>query len=148
MQIGGRQSGLPVVRVHDVGHEVRDATAPNFGRGGAERRETQRVVGPFTPVCADVGIARTRVEVRRIEDEEIEVRDIRSKKPRGRAVHGGKRMHGLGVAHGLEHDRIARHQRPHRHTFPRKRLRQRADDVGQAAGLDQWKDFGRDRQNA
>ena len=49
VQIGGRQAGLPVVRVHDIGDELRHCAMAN-GRGRARKRgEAKRVVRPIAP---------------------------------------------------------------------------------------------------
>ncbi len=56
-------------------------------------------------------------------------------------------MEHLGLADLLQHRRVAGKQRTHGDPFARQRQRQRAGDIGEAAGLHQRIDFGRDGEN-
>jgi hypothetical protein len=72
----------------------------------------------------------------------------RSSVPRSGAEHRPQRLHRARVAHRVEHRRQAGQQQPHVGALRRQRARQRGDDVGQAAGLDEREDLGGDVQHA
>ena len=84
-QVGGREAGLPVVGVHEVGDELVDDAAGDVGRGAAERAEAAPVVGVVEAVRAEVGAAGAVVELRRVEHEEREAVGLGGDQPRRRA---------------------------------------------------------------
>ena len=82
----------------------------------------------------------------------------RSRRDRGRRPMPARRRAGppnrsanrctsFGASEPVQHGRIARHQRAHLDALLRQRRRQRADHIGEAAGLDQRKDLRGDREN-
>ena len=72
MEIGGRQRGLPVVRLRDVGHEARRGALGDVGPDARQRGVALGVVGPVAAVGAKIRIARPIIEMRRFEHEELE----------------------------------------------------------------------------
>ena len=73
MQIGVGQSGLPVMRMHDVRYEGRDSSQPNIGSHPSERSKSNAVIGPVLAVRRDVRVSQTCVEMRGIDHEDVEL---------------------------------------------------------------------------
>ena len=88
-QVDRGHRGLPVMRVHDVERQTRDDPDAQRRRRGAETGEANPVVGPFRPVRAEIRIAGTRKEMRRIDDQQIERRG-------GAAQHPGRTAEQVG----------------------------------------------------
>ena len=80
-QVGGREAGLPVVGVHEVGEELGDDAHGDVGRGAAERAEAAPVVGVVAAVRVAVGAAGAVVERRAVEDDEREAGDLGGEQP-------------------------------------------------------------------
>src|SRR5580693_6080164 len=74
MEIGGRQRGLPVLGVDDLGSERSDRAQSDIGADPRKRGEAAGVVWPVQPVRAEIGVARSVVEMRSVDGEEIEAR--------------------------------------------------------------------------
>ena len=73
VEISGRQSGLPVVSVNDGGPIAVDQALPDVGGDARERREALCIVRPVAAGPVDVWVAGPRVEMRRVENQEIEL---------------------------------------------------------------------------
>jgi hypothetical protein len=86
--------------------------------------------------------------MRRIEHGQVQPRRAGAQQPGGAAEEITVVKHGFrGVERG-QHCRIARDQRGRLDAFRRQRKRQRAGDIGEAAGFYQRKDFRRYGENA
>ncbi len=148
VQIRRRETRLPVVRVHDIGNELRDCAMANGRRGMRKRGETKRVVAPHVAARVRVGTAIARIEMRCVEHEPIAIAHVRRKHARRPAMQIAERVHRRRIANRRHHRRIAREQRAHGDVLGSERRGQRADDVGETAGLDQRKRFRGDGENA
>ena len=71
-EIGGRERGLPIVGVDDLGLESADRTESDVRADPRERRKSAGIVRPVAPVGAQVRIAGTVVEMRRVDCENVE----------------------------------------------------------------------------
>jgi len=71
MQVGGRQAGLPVVAMHQVGTpSERRFVAAQHGGDFGEQAEAQRIVRPINAVDVLVGAAVSLVQDRAIEHQQ------------------------------------------------------------------------------
>ena len=148
-EVGGGETGLPVVAVDQVGPPVADAAEADVGGDPREQAVAAVIVRPVAAVRAEIGVAGAGVEVRRIQDQEVEAGGAAGQEPH-RPAHGfGEvdRTAALAFQPG-EDGGVARHQRAHLDAERRQRTRQGAGDVGEAAGLDQREELGGDRQDA
>ena len=142
-----REAGMPIVCVDDVGGEGGDLAGADIGGGAPERGKTLPVVGPVVAVRAEIGIARPVEEVRRIHHDEAEAGRLAGDQPRLAPEEPGVAMHGLRLLE-RRHDRgIARHHDAHVDVVRLQRRGKRADDIGEAAGLDQRKNLGGDGED-
>ena len=146
-QVGGREARLPVVRVHEIGQELRHHPHGDVGGGAAERAEAAPVVRVVGAARVAIGAAGTVVERRAVDDDELEPLDLGGEEPRGHAEQRRIVIDDAGVPELRHHRRIAGDERAHLDAAPRQRRRQRAGDVGQPAGLDQRIDLGGDRED-
>ena len=148
VQIGWREPGLPIMGMHHVGHEGRNEAVADIGRDARQRGEPHAIVRPVDAVGRHVGVARPCVEMRHVEHEQIEA-----------VMRGGEQTPWsaeiirpapdfVGSRQHPHHVGIARHQRAHLDAMRLQRDRQRARDIGEAAGLDDGIDFGGDREDA
>jgi hypothetical protein len=62
MQIGVRQAGLPVMRMHNVRYKARDSSQADIGSNSPECSETNAIIGPLLAVWRRIGISRTCVK--------------------------------------------------------------------------------------
>ena len=131
VQVGGRQARLPVVRVHDVGHELAHGAASHVRRGARERGEAQRVVGD-TPSRRRrrTGRRRARTDAARRARAGRARPHARRRRRAGPPNSAGERVHDRRLADRVDHRGIARQQRAHRDLPRAERRRQRAHDVG------------------
>src|SRR5262249_18318985 len=113
-----------------------------------ERRETRRVVRPISPVRSEIGISRTREKMRRIEHEQVELAAASAQKPRLSAEELRPAENLLRPCKCRDDGGISRHQGARSYPFRFQRDRKRADDIGEAAGLDDRIDLRGDRQDA
>src|SRR5580698_10032565 len=74
MQVGMRQSRLPVVRMHDVRGECRNRSLADIRGDPSERGETDGIVGPVDAVRRRIGVSRTVKQMRRVEHEQVDAR--------------------------------------------------------------------------
>src|SRR6185369_2299785 len=105
------------------------------------------VVPPSFAARPVIGISRPGIEMRRIEDEEIETGGAAGQQPPGAAE---EQREIIDLLRGLEraHDRgIAGDQRAHPQILAHQRGGEGADDIGEPPGLDQGKDLGGDGEN-
>ena len=86
--------------------------------------------------------------MRRVEHQQIEPGAARGEQARRPAVQPREVVDGLGAAQRVDHRRVAGDQRVGVDAVARQRRGQRADDIREAAGLDQRIDLGRDRKDA
>ena len=71
-EIGDRKPALPIMRVENVGREGGNLACANSRRHQAERAKAQRVVGPILAVRSVIRPAGPPVEMRRINDDELD----------------------------------------------------------------------------
>ena len=147
MEIDRRQRGLPIVGVNDVGRVAGDRAFGEVGADPRQRGETMGVVAPVAPVRAEIGIADAIEEMRRVEHEHVEAGGAAGEHPRRPAEQLGVGVDRLGGFELGQHRRIAGQQGADGDVLARQRRRQRAGDVGEAAGLDQRIDLGSDRKD-
>ena len=74
-QVGGREAGLPVVGVHEVGEELAGPAHGDVDGGAAEGAEAAPVVGVVAAARVAVGAAGAVVERRAVDDDELEALD-------------------------------------------------------------------------
>ena len=145
-----RRRGVPVVRGHDIGTPAPRADH-QIERRAAEKREPVRVVfvaverGPIEEVpLADevhrhVRARQLRAQNARVDEpaanRHAELNRVRRDVPAARPCRGFDRL-------------IRRHDDTHVVAESRQRDRQRAGDVGQAAGLGERRHLGREQQDA
>ena len=77
---------MPVVRLDDVGHEAATSPRPMAAARGASAAKRMRVVRPISPSRSAIGSAGPRIEMRRVEHEQVEPRGAPASKPRRSAV--------------------------------------------------------------
>ena len=139
VQIGGGEPRLPVMRVHDVRREARArapcrssaATAPGR-RSGARCPASRGRPGRHRDCPAGRTDAAHRAPAGRAR------RRCRPAAAAGPPKRSPERRTVARRSVSAPHHRgIARHQRADLDALRRQRRRQRADDIGQAAGLDQ-----------
>ena len=147
MEHGGGESGLPVVRVDDVGREAGNQSAGDRGGTLGERGKPQCVVGPGLGIGIDIRIAGPGKQVRRVEHEKVESRRACSDQARGPTLQAREVVHGIGRAERVDHAGIAGHQSARRDAFAGQGEWQRRDNVGETAGLDQRVDLRRHGQD-
>ena len=147
MQIGRRQRRLPVMGVHDIGRKARRRALADIRADPRQRRKTQRVVGPIETVRTQIRIARPREKMRRVEHEQLESARRGGQQRRRPAEQPIIAADGLAAVEFGEQRGVAGRQRDRRDIFARQRARQGAHDVGEAARLDQRKDFRGDGEN-
>ena len=148
MHVGGREPRLPIMRVHDVGHEVRHIAKPDVGGHARQRRKAQAVVRPVRAIGHHVGIAGTAEQMRRVEHQQIELAATGFQQPRDAAEEQRPFQQRLGALQRVHHGGIAGNERAHLDAFGAQGQRQRAGDVGEASRLDDGIDFGGDREDA
>ena len=148
MHVGGREPCLPIMRMDDVGHEIRHVTQPDVGGHVRERGKAQAVVRPIRSLGRRIRIAGTAEQMWRIEHEQIELAGARFQQPRDAAEEQRPFQQRLGVLERIHHRGIAGNQRAHLDAFGTQGQWQRAGHVGEAAGLDDGIDFGGDREDA
>ena len=85
MQICGRQSGLPIVCMHDIRHEIRRRSLAEISARARQRREAQRIVRPILAVGAGVRIAGAAEQMPGLEHEQIKAGRSRTQNARGAA---------------------------------------------------------------
>ena len=140
----GDQAGVPVVAMDDVGAPVEHAGG--FKSGAGEEREAMAVVG----VAVD---GRTVAEIVRVVDEEhLEAVERHGVDPHGfvAAVEGQVEARDAGAARDAgEVDRaVAGDGDAHVEAAAGQGLGQGGEHVGQAAGLGEGVELGRDHENA
>ncbi len=151
VQIGRRQPGLPVMRVHDRrGCHAGSRPRRDAGADPRQRGEAQRVVGPVAAVRADIGVARrARTDAaRRAPAGRARAAVPRSSRagPPNRSVE--RRATAPRAAQRLRSQRDSRAPGCVTSTSSRRQRRGRAPTTSaKAAGLHQRKDFGGDRQD-
>ena len=132
--------------VQNIRREARDGMNADMRGDPSERAEAERVVGPVAPVVRHVRIALPAEEMRRIQDEQIEVADLRGEHARPAAEQVVDREDFVRLPEGGLHRGIAGHQRDRLDAMLAKRARQRAHDVGETAGLDERDRFPKRRR--
>ncbi len=111
----------------------------------AEQGEALQVVDPLEPQRIFVGAAGAPVEIRRVDDVDRHLAERQLAAPHAdaqRAEHRPDFAHGALVQDGVEDRRHSWQQQAHVGADVDQGARQRPDDVGQPAGLDQGVDFG------
>ena len=123
MEIGGREGGLPIVGVDDLGFESTDRTETDVRPDPRERRKSAGVVGPVATVGAQVRIARTVIEMRRVDCENVETLGTAGQQSRRASEQVGVFAHRRDAAE-LCHDYwIGGDERPNLDVFRSKRAR-------------------------
>ena len=146
LQISGGEARLPVVGVDDLRREARDEALAERGADFRERREAKSVVHEVAAVRSGIGAAVAVIEVRGVEHEKIERAGAADEHAGGAAEQILEFRDGLGLFQRRQHRAVAGAERAQRDLFGEQRAGQGAGDVGEAAGLDQRIDFGRDRK--
>ena len=147
VQIGRREPSLPVMRVHHVRPISVDLTLCEQRRDARQRGEAERIVGPIPTIGPAIRIAIARIEMRRVDDEQVEPCRLRRHDARRAAEQIVQRGDRHAAFQRIQYPRIARHQRTHRDALRGERARQRAGDIGEATGLDQRKDLRDHRED-
>ncbi len=99
-----RSAACQSCAVDDVGPVARHEAGADQGRGAAERGKARPVVGMVVARRPDIGAARPVVEMRRVEDEHREPRDVGgedARRPAEEIVDRGDRLGALDLG---EHD--------------------------------------------
>ena len=86
------------MRLNDPGRNAVKCAEANVRAHPRQRRETLRVVGPIQSVRTEVGIAGTVIEMRRVENEQVETGGVARQNPRRAAEQIIVDMRGLSVA--------------------------------------------------
>jgi hypothetical protein len=83
VEISGCERRLPVMRMNDLRPE-RINRAKTDVRGGARKRcKPLRIIGPVKPVGAQVRIAGSVVEMRRVDRKQVKAGRVAGEDPRG-----------------------------------------------------------------
>ena len=138
---------MPVMCLDDVRNVAADRALADRGGHLGERGEAHAVVRPLASRAA-VGIARPRIEMRRVEHQQVEPRRAAGQHMCRSAVQLRERMHRRRILHCRHHRGITGQQCAHRDAFDGERAGQRTDDVGEPAGLDKRKRLRGNRQDA
>src|SRR5262249_57957786 len=101
----------------------------------AERGEATGVVRPILTVRAEIGIARTIVEMGCIQDEEVEALRPSGQQCCRAAKQALVAMRGTPALQGFQHGGRTGNQRPYGNTVRREGGRKRPHNVRQAARL-------------
>ena len=89
-QINRGQPGLPVVQVQRVGPPTGESLIRDQCRSLAQGRKPLRVVGPVLAVRAQIDVARSIIEVRRIQHVDHPLAQLARHHPRRAAEHRAK----------------------------------------------------------
>lgn len=150
--VGRGQAGVPVVRMDDVGDPLRVQPASGeVGGDPAEQRETAVVVGPVVTVGPDVGIAGAPVEeggVDHIGHATVAGQVAAAQRHQRGAEKGAQRGDQAQALHALQDLHVAGKHDAGVDADAGQCGRQRADHVGEAAGLDERQDLGGDLEDA
>ncbi len=95
MQIGGRQSRLPVMRMHDLRLEGRNQPLSQGGADLGQGGEAERVVGEIAPVGSGIRAAVAVEQMGRVEHEQIERAGASGQHAGGAAEQVGEFRHRL-----------------------------------------------------
>ena len=73
MQKCRRESGLPIVSVHDIRRERRNSALADFGRHSRKRGKAQAIVRPIRAVWRYIGVSGAGKKMRCVEHKQIEI---------------------------------------------------------------------------
>ena len=144
-----REPCLPVVAMQHIRHpSIRQPVARDCRRRPAERRETARIVRPVGTGFVDIKRAGAVEQMRRIQQQHLQPRDLTGHDPGRAAVKIGVRPKLGGVLQPRHEPAIGRDQGAQ---LPAKRGQcggQGAHHIGKTAGLHQRRAFRGDREDA
>src|SRR5712672_2615452 len=73
VQVGRRESGLPVVSMYDFRHERRDGSLADLGRHSRKRGKAHAIVGPIRAAWRYIWVSTASKKMRRVEHKQIEL---------------------------------------------------------------------------
>ena len=142
---------MPVMGMDDLRHPGRVGIACGQVRGDpSQQRKTLQVVRPFITARRLVRTALASVEVGRVDhiDRQLVARHSPQQQARSHGTKAGSDVdQGARRLQGVQDGGQTRQQQTHIGAGIGQRGRQRSDDVGQPAGLDQRKDLGSHMQD-
>ena len=139
------------MRVQQLGRPTGvEPTTGELRADPAEQREALQVVGPLAAGAVLIGAAGAAVEQRRVDhvDRHLAVRHLAEPQRDARSAEARADLgHGFLMQHRVGDRRQAGQQQAHVGALPDQCLRQRAQHIGQATGLDEGEDLRSDVQN-
>src|ERR1019366_2021458 len=128
------QPGLPVVRVHNMGHKFRDCALADLSGDSSERSETNGVVGPTRTIRRGIWVTRTCEQMRRVEYEQVKVSHGTAENTRGSSIIIFELKDFVHLTQRVQHIRISWHHGARLDPFRPQSLGQSAGHISEAAG--------------
>ena len=133
--------------MHDIGLIALHQALRQQHRDARQRGEAERVVTPILAARRVIWIAFARVEMRGIDDEQVEPCGLRRNDARLATEQIFEARHHDAPLQRTQYRGIAGDHCPYRHAVLCQRARQCARHVGKATSLDQRKYLGDDGQD-